>query len=477
MFGLKEFNEYLLTRLIHTYRNQLTAEETNKEELYRSIWSAQVSRQHFLGITEIVIYYRNKYKGDEERISKALQLLLSGRVKPFNTLLKQYSNPVLLERAFQQDEPLSYIRDEIKGRYNITGEASSYSTYKESLHRQLDQISMFDIDRKEMRTVLATRPFDVRLKRLDTIATFLCPMVLSACVAVSCFSSGWAIASNMNEAENDQILRDILAQRFKKLQEWCVTTERTLQSIPAMPRKQRIAFIVQHVITPEEYQAALGTAGISMELPPDFHLYHRPEERSIYARTVLAKAMDTLCFNPKAFSSAEKAAFLSGPQHIYLPTDAAALVSDKKASAQLKTTHVKSIHAEQLLFLWGERQMILPFNKRVGISKLCCKVCMRVADKMGYTVSGVHQAEYPGVLNLINGNRSYPDLRIEAVTETPAYLCGEDTASDTDDTEKDQKGYVRYPYFYHSPSKKTPAPSGDENEEKQSTAERLSTQP
>lgn len=476
MFSLEEFKKYLLTRLIHTYRNQLTAGETNKEEVYHSIWSKQVSKRHFFGITEITIYYRNKYRGDEERFSKALQLLLSGRVKPFNVLLKQYSNPALLEKASLKDDPVSYISEEMKRRYNIIGDASSLHAYQENLQKNLDQINMFDIDRKEIRVVLAARPFDVRLKRLDTIATFLRPTLLSVCAAVSCFSSGWAIASNMEKAEDEQVLRETLTQRFKKLQEWCVNAERTLQSMSAMTRKQRVAFIAQHVITPEEYQAATGTAGLSMELPPDFLLYHKPEERSVYVRTVLAKAVDTLCFNPKAFSSAEKTAFHSGPQRIYLPTDAAGLVSDKKVSTQLKTTPVRSIHAEQLLFLWGERQPIRPFNKRVGISKLCCVVCMRVADKMGYTVSGVHNVEYPGVLDLVDGNKSCPNLCIKAVTETPAYLCGDDTASDTDDAGNDKKRYVRYPHFHHSPSKTTRAPRDDEHEEQQSPTV-LSAQP
>lgn len=449
MFSFKEFQQHLAVRLSQAYKKQLSDSSLDRGRQCQAIWSKLLSRHHIFGITEIIVFYRQKHKGNEEELSRVFQILLSGRVRAFNILIKNYSDPVLLDRALQSEDPVEYLVKNIRKMNEVTDVPGSYERYQKQLYQQLESVRMFDIERQEKRAITASRPFDIRLKRLDVIAAFVRPSRLSVCTAVSCFSSGWAIAANMEVLEHEALIKDTLIQRFQKLAAWCAQAEELIGVDPSsMSRSERIAFILKHIITPDEFKASADAHGLNIELPPNFYVTHQPHEAAVYYRTALAKVVNSLCFEAKVFSKREKQLLLSGQVKILLPTNAGHLVLDSNVEKIISKLNISNIHAEQLLFLHGERQSIKPFDKRVGLSKLCCR-CMIVAQKLRYIVSGVSNGEYPGVVNLLDGSQTFPQKFAEVITDIPAMR--DETSSDTDEEIHQcmaASGFLKYPYFY-----------------------------
>lgn len=436
------FIDTLLYLLEQSFRvqskpNEFTAIDVAK---FREIWHALLTQPKLpLGMQEILEYYdqlsiksRNKIK-----MSSFLQFIKSCRNPLFNEYVKFYADPSFLKESAQQDDVLAFFQKQTYLYFHISDEAS-YQQYKITLINRLNKTPMPKDGHIDERQVLTERPYASLLKRFDTIAAWVCPSELSACAAVSCFSSGWVIASNMTNERDEQLIRASITSRFNTLKDWCnAALKEAPKDFSQESRGNRIQWIIQTIVTDAAYKAGVGAAGFSFEIPPEYRM-DTGKPLSHYGREILAKVVDSVCFDMVDLTLLEKSYFLKREIVVLLPTnsDIKGLLSLPKWHKFKKMGNIssKNYHAEQLLFLYGDRDImrLRGYLHMVGISKLCCADCFSIARQQEYLVSGSHEGVYPGVVNLYDlSMRGRPqEIMGSRETATPCETCGYITPSE-----------------------------------------------
>lgn len=278
-----------------------------------------------------------------------------------------------------------------------------------------------------------------RLRRLDSMARLLSlKMSLSACTAVALDLSAApriVIGANVSINGEQEKVFEAIASKLNIIQRFLT----------------RISLDERKVIDSAHLDILANELASSL-------LANSSTTKDVLVQAA-RKIIHAICFDPETFTEREKRVFLLfGPGIVVLP-----LIADKAHYLQVRqlgadacaptnfalpmvpaATHVREIHAEQLVVRYIFEELKVRAPLMVGISKLCCDTCIRYLQLYPLvTIRGTHGQIYTGVVNLADGYRPTEGSKRTGNTkylaspyDTPERsLDAEDTIVRTPDTE------------------------------------------
>jgi hypothetical protein len=276
---------------------------------------------------------------------------------------------------------------------------------------------------------------DVALRRLDSLARLLgMNMGISACSAVSIVDGELVISANVSAHENTQEVLGILHQKMSVIRtalNAMVVIRHDWEENANFPEQLKIlenAYLDEHVMpqleaiggllqpgndglyaTKQAFRKlactvsmggteanSLSAADIEIMLNPNKTIYLLPARDAVAQDTLaVAAVLDEQVMRPViGIFKANAAGELVSEGKIRLPLD-----DDETEVDKFHAEQVTAYYAKQLAKETGV-EVLAQYNRKIGISMLCCRTCARALRDEGFTVRGSHELRYKGTINL-----------------------------------------------------------------------------